>query len=530
MATLTPPDTPPREQTASTSNGPKQTAELNPPPKQTAKPGPPEWSTEVPLSVCQNYEKLTHPDIRALCAPDRFFDDRCLMCDRPYLGFFGCKSCNNTRYCSWQCQADDTAHHTLVCAQFRDITRAQPPSKKSKRIIIFPAQTTTPIFAWSELKHYPTEPAPRLKLSHPEFRRFFKHALSGLPNDSQPGRLGCLNECRALAARKLGHGLCLLEWTYPSNRKVSAEWINKSIPASLSPTTANNQNITGNTWLWTGPLVVLALDLTDPARPQLAHASLRSLRHALDFFALNLRNPCLASSRFPHATLPAVRAHDVTSSTPLARELGMSDNEEQQWQEVSVSRELPPRIARVSQGLSAVCAAVGLAWVVRAALCHGPELGWGYEEGAFGGEPSGSSDVESVDGKNENRVVFPHALDMVLVLEDGALQMRELPRTGDGLVFVHAGGRRLRREHVQALVRYVEAEGSKKVEAGRVKGFQKFWERFRRAEDIPEDLPSPYDVTPTLNTLREGDRFVVCRDVIKALRGPRSRPVWRRRV
>jgi hypothetical protein len=119
---------------------------------------------------------------------------------------------------------------------------------------------------------------------------------------------------------------------------------------------------------------------------------------------------------------------------------------------------------------------------------------------------------------------------MVLALEDGVLLTRELPRTGDGLVFVHAGGRRLRQEHVRALIRYVEVEGIRKVERGKAKGFRKFWERFRRAENIPSAVPSPYDVTPTLNTLREGDRFVVCRDVIKALQGPRSRSAWRRKV
>ncbi len=531
MLILTPPNTPPREQTARHEQSPEGTTELNTPssqstepsntPKQTAKPSHPEWSTELPLSSCQNFEKLTHPQIRALCAPDRQFDNRCIMCDRPYLLFISCKSCNNTRYCSWECQDADAAHHALVCDQFRTITRSQPPSKKAKRIILFPAQTTTPIFAWSELKHYPNEPAPRLRLSHPEFRPFFNHALSGLPKDNQPARLGCLNECRALAARKLGRGLFLLEWA--NLPKVGAEWINKSIPASLSPTTTNNNTAAaGKTWLWTGPLAILALDLTNPANPQLTHATLRTLRHALDFFALTLRNPCLASPRFPYPTLPAVRVNEIT--TPLAREMGMG----QRWQEVRIIRDLPTRVGRVCQGLSVVAAGVGLAWVVRAVVCHGPELGWGYEEG--GSVSLGSSSDEDEDEDREKLLPLPLALDAVLVLDDGVLQTRELPRTGDGLVFVHAGGRRLRREHVQALVRYLEADGIKKVEKAKGKGFRRFWERFRRAENIPKEIPSPYDMTPTLNMLLEGDRFVVCRDVIKALQGPRSRSEWRRRV
>jgi hypothetical protein len=123
--------------------------------------------------------------------------------------------------------------------------------------------------------------------------------------------------------------------------------------------------------------------------------------------------------------------------------------------------------------------------------------------------------------------VIPALLDLVFKADEttGSLQVRKLPRSGDGLLFLHAGGAKLRKQHVQALVQFLEEERIQSLEQIEIgpKGFKRFWRRFKVKENIPDDVPSPYELTPTLTDLAAGDRFVMCRKVIKPLREATAR-------
>lgn len=480
---------------------------------------------DLPLNCLQDLDKLDHPHVRAACETDIRSTNRCFMCERPYYGFFGCKVCGATQYCSWECEVDDAAQHALVCETWR--ATARPPSKAARRIIIFPARSTAPIFAWSRLTHSPQEPCPRISLTHPELWPFYTHAIPSATPTDQLARLGCINTSRALAARKtrIGHGLFLIEWIYPAadaDPRISMDWINRSI---LSTTTL----APGQSWFWTGPVALVAFDLAR-TRPRakkfrLDHVTLRDMRHAMEFFALNMRNACVptpgvagsVAARFPFPVVPGVKMNEVQGR--VAQMLGVTEALE----EVHVSREVPPA-TREFQGVLAVGAALGLAWVVRVVLNHGVELDWLYE-GLYDARESGKDDGGAAPrggDANEEGSTIPALFDLVFMKDEatGALQVRKLPRSGDGLLFLHAGGGKLWKQHVQALVKYLEEEQVENLEQLEIgpKGFKRFWRRFKAKENIPDDVPSPYELTPTLTDLAVGDRFLICREVIKPLR------------
>lgn len=591
----------------------------------------------IPMVCYQNHELLNHPHIQRICKIDRELQKHCNMCDNPGNPDFLCMQCKGAQYCSWACKVDDQQHHALVCNQWANFAlEAERPTKNSARILIFPARDATPVFSWADMIWFADEESPRLRVSHPEFKPFRDETVSRWVEEfTKVSRIGCINTCRAIAARRslLGHGLFVLEWmlTPPPASDAPAPnvdpgWINQSIQTiatTPSPTAASLVAATkpGHTWLWTGPIMVISLDLSRTStkaehRFVLDDVDLRDFRHAVDFFSLNLRNPCLpfpiptylsppkliadpsavdcalaiaynpalaaeyrqpdggaiplrglvsalstpgddrqnapppreagasAASRFPFDILPAVKLNEP--GAPVFRALDV--DAVPLMEEVCVSRDLPPPAAEIFQGVSALCAQLGLAWVVRAVLGHGPELDHLYDEGCLptdldGGTESGKADavIEIVAGDDDQPPqrgsVIPSQLDDVLWLDSKTrmLRQRKLPRSGDGMVIFHGAGGKLWLEHVQALLQFI-SETEQRVGQGEqveytAEEFGLFWRQFRTDPGLPPDVPSPYDLMPAVDGVDEGAepvvkfllkstpkvKFQVCREVFTYL-------------
>jgi hypothetical protein len=136
------------------------------------------------------------------------------------------------------------------------------------------------------------------------------------------------------------------------------------------------------------------------------------------------------------------------------------------------------------------------------------------------------------DGTAEQGSIIPPQLDLVFALDEdtGCVEGKRFPRTGDGIVLMHAGGEKLHKEHVQARVAFIKKGGVsgtyKLADEGLEKEFRKFWTQFKAKEEVPADVPSPYDLTPTLSGVKSGDRFLLCREVFKQL-VLRARPEFR---
>ncbi|KAK4234254.1 hypothetical protein C8A03DRAFT_37979 [Achaetomium macrosporum] len=496
----------------------------------------------IPMACYDNYQMLDNPNLRHICRVDREIRKRCIMCEKEANPSFLCSECKGARYCSWECKVDDRQHHALVCSQLSNFSRR--PSPSAARILIFPAQSTRPVFCWAEMTHG-GEPL----AAHDELRPFLQPWAD--KHRKILGRMGCINECRALAARKtpLGHGLFVLEWSVcpppdsestnnnrPQNNNISINWINKSILSCTAPSPENeirntqglSQSSKSKTWLWTGPILVIALDLSRTSAQlkkfALDDINLRDLRHAIDFFSLNLRNPCLplppppptgdiiTTSRFPFPTLQAIKRNETR--TPLARALGITT----ELEEVCISRDLPPALAKEWQGVPVLCAQLGLAWVVRAVLAHGPEMDWLYDDDYERGIPFGHG-WRTRGGVREglNTVLHVHE-------ETGKLGMKRLPRSGDGVVFFRADGGQLRKDHVQALLGYVDAQ-QKRQEAGKrakigEKYFKRFWEELKARGQNDAAVPSPYELRSTEEgngRQRTEQRFLFCKEVFARL-------------
>ncbi|AEO69825.1 uncharacterized protein THITE_115391 [Thermothielavioides terrestris NRRL 8126] len=613
-------------------------------------------SINIPMVCYHNYEALDHPHLHKICRIDREIQQRCIMCNNSPNPDFLCRDCKGAQYCSWECKVDDQQHHALVCGQWSSFAMGKRPNKDSARILIFPAKSATPVFAWARMTQSPGEETERLRVRHPEMVPFRTENIAPWTTNpyAKAGRIGCINECRALAARgkPLGHGLFVLEWDLrpppgsdqpPSH--VSIDWINKSIMTVTAPATGTAASLTdsirpGHAWLWTGPIMVISLNLAlTSAQAErhfvLDHVDLRDFRHAVDFFSLNLRNPCLPFAHPHHAPLspapslappttppsrpqsqhkqfqgfskPTASSHARRSIAKMRSQLktnrkhltapskppapsspgnhprpaappairfrlptlpAIKLNEPHVpvmhalhqrrdptaltpppppppplLEAVCISRDLPPPAGGTLQGVSALCARLGLAWVVRAVLAHGEELDWLYE-GFYGAASAaavaaGDGDGNGGGGSDENdnkrsggsgdteqgNNSIPTLLDEVLSLDEktGVLQRRRLPRSGDGMVIFHGAGGRLLTEHVYALLRFIEetAGGVEQAEHTPEK-FRAFWDRLKAddSENIPADIPSPYDLMPEpsgQSGSKLAERFVVCKQVFGRL-------------
>ncbi|KAK4129820.1 hypothetical protein N657DRAFT_687076 [Parathielavia appendiculata] len=510
---------------------------------------------QLSMTSLQNSERLHHSQIRRICQIHPDIGNLCIMCDQPANPVYQCRDCEAAQYCSWGCKVDDAQHHVLVCSQWPGFSES--PSQSMARMLVFPAQSTTPVFAWAQLKHIEGEASPRLIIEHPEFSVFTDLLFpNGIDTFPQAARMGCINECRALTAPKskqqnpkprnekhvfrtspLGHGLFVLEWLPPNSTNLGMDWINRSIQHTTSLPGLHNMQ-PGHTWLWTGPIAILSLDVSQTYTTAthtftLAHVTMRDVRHALDFFTLNLRNPALpavpspGTSRFPYPIAQGIKVNEVHS--PVARALGVTDLLE----EVHVSRGLPPTNLAL-QGVSVLCAALGLAWVVRAVLCHGEELDWSYR-GFYSDPPSFSSyhtgatnSKEAGDGDEDADVtkkgsVIPAVINVVYTADNhestAVPGKKTLPRSGDGIVLLSASGKPLLKEHSQALLQFIqefhiEADDKRTFKS---EDFKLFWAKFKTKQKLRADVPSPYEVHPLLCDVRPGDTFAVCTDVFRLL-------------
>ncbi|KAK4097448.1 hypothetical protein N658DRAFT_561783 [Parathielavia hyrcaniae] len=474
---------------------------------------------QISTTSFQRFDKLDHPQIRHICRINPEVQEFCIMCAQPSNPVYQCKNCEAAQYCSWECKVDDVQHHLLVCSQWLGFSH--PLSLCMARILVFPAQSTTPVFAWAQMKHIEGEPSAQLIIEHPELSVFADNLFpGGIDTVPQIARIGCINECRALTAPKsmqqtpkpqdgkhafrtspLGHGLFVLEWLPSTSTNLGMDWINRSIQYTTSLNTHHMRP--GHTWLWTGPIVVLSLDVskiyTQAKTIALDHVTLRDVRHALDFFSLNLRNPALPASlpspgtpgslvktsRFPYPVAGGVKVNEIHS--PIARAMGVADLLEP----VIVSRDLPST-NRELQGVSVLGAALGLAWVVRVVLCH----------------EKGSS-------------VIPAVINAVYTADKttATAEKKSLPRSGDGIVFLSAGGEPLLKEHVQALLEFIqehriEADDKRKFKPD---DFNLFWAKFRTKHKLRADMPSPYEAHPVLCDVQPGDTFALCTDTFRVL-------------
>ncbi|KAK4152692.1 hypothetical protein C8A00DRAFT_34608 [Chaetomidium leptoderma] len=309
----------------------------------------------------------------------------------------------------------------------------------------------------------------------------------------------------------------------PSKTDVGIDWINQSI---LAACTAADSKPAGHAWFW-------------PHRHHRAHA--QPLPED-PFFSHHPRSPGIKR-----------RQHKALQNTGITAVL----------EEVHVSRDLPVVAAAtrkyLQQGVSALCAALGLAWVVRVVLNHGAELDWLYEGfyptssssasaaapassgsatkgddapstpsedfivAVTGGDPDASSRDQVEQGSSSSSsIIIPAVLDVVYAADEktGVVDKHQLLRSGDGVVFVDARGGKLQKEHVQALLGYVEEQGICEGTLGErvisATEFKQFWEEFRAKENISDKVPSPYNLTTPALKL-EGDTFVVCADVFSQL-------------
>ena len=487
-------------------------------------------TVHIPLTSFENFEQLDNTYINNLCEYNRKVLQQCIMCEQEVDNGVVCEICDKAQYCSWDCQVDDQQHHALLCREWAKFREA--PKQGLYRIIIFPALTSKPVLSWSELTS--NEPGdgegndcPRITFHHPEIWSYTKGIFSDTSPFATIARMGCINRSHAVGAPKsrLGHGLFLLEWVPPPGAKIDTKWINRSIPA------VTNRKPGLESWLWTGSVAVAAFDLskTNAKARQLTLEDVtpRDVRHAIDFFTHNLRNPVLlppsltSPRRFPLAAVPAVRLNETNPA--IAKWLGVKEA----LQEVHVARDMPDSLWEY-QGLSVVCSLLGLAWIVRVTLCHGQELDWLYEGYYTHPVPTvAAAAAGAVDETHLDKgVLIPWELCLVWVVDPatGLLQKKMLPRSGDGVVMMHASGEKLRREHVRALLEYLDNDRlNRRLSRARQgpvdlkEDFRSFWKAFRLVEKLSADVPSPYDMKPSLERLREDDRFVVCKDIFRHL-------------
>ncbi|KAK0735240.1 hypothetical protein B0T26DRAFT_671408 [Lasiosphaeria miniovina] len=504
----------------------------------------------LPIRKFVNIKSLNRSKIRKLCRVDREIQRRCTMCDSAPVEKWACPRCKLARYCSWECQVDDNEYHVKICRAWRlGGDWRKRPSKWWARAVVFPAQTVTPIVRWVRITESPKKDKkkakdgkklkrkkkkdgkerrvkPLLYIKDGEITEFLRQ-LKRQYDYKPEHRLRCVNSgLEAYRPERLGHGLFLLEWRSREGIDVEHGWANQSI-AGLAPP--------GRLQQWTGPVVLLALDLRRCSVKRGAFlpddVDMRDFRHAVDYLLLNPCNPCLphdaiASSRLlrspgdPPAVhaVHAVKLNDVHSTVnvimgvtePIEDDVNVRANP----YDVGGYHDSGSRGGEsvVLEGPSTVCVALGLDWVVRTPLQHHASVQWLYED-----------HLDSLPW-------FTRVLTEVWRVDDNdatpTLRTCSLANiAGDGLLVMHASGAKICREHVEALKEYLSprpdeaAEDSVRAKvAADPNGFRTFWDNGAFwGGDYYGDMPSPYDARLFGRGEPGSKSSVVCGDVFALL-------------
>ena len=496
----------------------------------------------IPLSAIDQLSGLNNPKIREVCTPEKRHFPRCIMCTMNANARFQCMSCGEAWYCSTDCQTKDLPTHQLLCDSFapNNLTFADVlrPSPQHVRAMVWPARSDKPELRWVHVHYSSSDKTkePSLSLHDPEFLSFARNiAKPALGSGTPLFRMGCLNLARAFEFRPpLGSALFILEWAIPPGTDLSPKWVNRSVAALGLP---------GQIWYHPGPLLVLALDLSrspnpfphsNPSHPPLSfssHSDLspfplkditpRDLRHTIDYLQLSTRNPvltdplrrypfplrCLALKLTPTTHPMAAAVGIAPSSSPLRPNPQPPSSTQNHGfiEEVSIATATPTSGSVPGyEGLSVLCAKLGLNWVFRDAICHGPEFDWLYDPDLTvekGGKGKGKGGTITAVWRR----IF------TAPPEGGHAQRGKLLNSGDGIVVVHRTGRVIYPEHLWALMEYVgwrtdvmitrgekEARGrdvKAKMRAGR-EGFERFWGEWMRGMGLErrEGFPSPWDL------------------------------------
>ncbi|KAK0657966.1 hypothetical protein B0T16DRAFT_502923 [Cercophora newfieldiana] len=469
----------------------------------------------IPLSSIDQLAGLKNSKVQERCAlDDRPYWGRCVMCRNESNGRWKCLQCGEAWYCSKDCLDDDEHTHKLICDAFAPngrFTELWRQSQDHHRALVWPAKSNRPELRWVHIHHsserlnpLDSDPSsnsehddddgapirsPSLLFTDPEFWSF----ASSLPKSSfadRMFRIGCINQARAFAQRPLGNGLFILEWALPPTTDLLPSWANQSIASLSHP---------GHIWYYPGPIMIIALDVTRPTLT-LRDITPRDVRHAIDYFRLNTRNPVLTDPtlRFPMSQR-VIGLKLADTAQPMASGMGIPI--EPTITEIVAAASLP----FANEGLSALCHRLGLSWIFRDAICHSTEFDWLYDrDKSEDGKGKGKGTVLS----GAFRGIYPAPED---IKKDSTLKLSSLMESGDGIVVLHRTGNKMYPHHLRALIEYIgwrspvrmrRSERAKKVENLKDKlangraGFERFWSYYYHKERLGEGkyIPSPYQL------------------------------------
>ncbi|KAH7040605.1 uncharacterized protein B0I36DRAFT_12967 [Microdochium trichocladiopsis] len=313
-------------------------------------------------------------------------DRLCLMCSNH--GGNTCKQCRQAAYCSTTCQKKDWKTHKHVCEAFANFTETTRPSEHHVRVLVFPADSDVPRWAWIDAKD-----------NIISSMAMFEH-IGEFPEE---GNLG-ISSLHAQLTTK-GRGLAAL-----SNNVEQAT--NSSVLALGKP---------GELHVWPGSLLVVGFLLDEYAPPDeatgtrpgvISDLGMRDYRNAIDGLLINAINPCVAdSSRYPFKKLLAVKMTCVGERFVLAVAMTRKPIET-----CVVPAEIPLLCA---QWVCAFPFMLGLPWVCRVvtpdcfnapkavedSLMHNPEANLLSARFVFATD-AGGNEVVFVDGVENPGTVF----------------------------------------------------------------------------------------------------------------------------
>jgi hypothetical protein len=458
----------------------------------------------IPLSSINRINRIQHSQIREICEIDRLPHwRRCVMCKYRSSSRWKCTGCEEAWYCGPSCMSDDAPMHKRICEAFAPNGRFTDLFRQSQdhfRALIWPAKSKNPELRWIHIHHssYRKSPldsgsdsgsepvyGPSLSFHHPEFWAFAKE----FPKSAfslHMFSIGCVNQALAFKHRSLGAGLFLIEWALPHNTDLHPSWVNQSITSLGLP---------GDIWYWSGPQLIISLDTSHPTLT-LRDITPHDVRHAIDYFQLNLRNPVLTDElmRFPiEERSLALKLTDTAQ--PMARLMDIPRHS--QISEVVIAS--APTFA--NEGWSAMCAGLELNWMFRDAICHGPEFDWLYDRQKTGTVVSPAF-----------RGVYTANRDNKAFFKNPCPRLGSLLSSGDGIIVAHRTGGMIYPQHLRALMEYAQgwrkpvktSQTEKEALAKTIKalydtgkeGFHRFWLYYRAKEGLTaaRDIPGPYEL------------------------------------